>query len=176
MHSPLHQGPPPLGALLHMRYRDFYPLRPESVRSARYDFRHHVTISQLDPDVAEAAELCLSELATNAVVHAKDSRPRAWFHVSCSITGRRRPYIRLGVHDADSKHIPNIPRTPVDPLAILDSESESKRGLLLVVQLAEQVHIEHSNGKTIWCRFPIHLSPPTQHSSSARRATAPALP
>lgn len=164
MHSPFRQGPPPLGPLRNMRYTEFYPLHPGSVRHARQDFRHHVTISELTASVAEAAEVCLSELATNAVLHAEDPRPRRWFHVTCTISGMHRRHLMLGVHDIDSKHIPHVPDVPLDPLAAFDDESEGGRGLLLVAGLATAVRVDHGqgvNGKTIWCRFDLPSSAPT---------------
>jgi len=164
MHSPPHQGPPPLGNLRHMRYREFYPLRDQSVPQARHEFRAAAFRSDLDGGVAEAAEICLSELASNAVQHADDPRPRRWFHVSCNVLGVYRRYLLIGVHDVDSGHIPRMPRVPVDPLDAFDDESESGRGLLLVAGLATAVRIEHGpgvNGKTIWCRFDLPVGPPT---------------
>lgn len=162
MHSPSRQGPPPLGALRNMRYRDFYALRPESVPHARYDFRAHVVRSGLEPKVAEDAEVCLSELASNAVRHAEDHRERRWFHVSCNVLGHYRRYLQLGVHDVDSAHVPELPKIPLDPLDAFDDESETGRGLLLVVGLASAVRIEHGpgfNGKTVWCRFDLPSTP-----------------
>lgn len=180
MHSPFQPGPPPLGTLQHMTYRDFYPLQPGSVRQARYDFRHHATISNLAPKIAEDAEICLSELATNAVEHARDPRSRRWFHVSCGVLGSRRRYLRLGVHDVDGAHIPEIPSAPVDPLDVLDDESESGRGLRIVVNLATDVGVEHDpgNGKTVWCRFDLPgPSTLTRHLASlGRRASAFSAP
>jgi anti-sigma regulatory factor (Ser/Thr protein kinase) len=139
-----------------MRYTEFYPLRPESVGHARQDFRAAVTRSALFDSVAEAAELCLSELASNAVRHAHDPRPRRWFHVSCHVQSMRHRALRLVVHDVDSAHIPVMPRRPVDPLAALDEEAESGRGLLLIAGTATACGVEHGegvNGKNVWCTF-----------------------
>lgn len=178
MHSPLHQGPPPLGRLLHMQYRDFYPLRAESVAHARQDFRAAAHRAALYDSVAESAELCLSELASNAVRHAKDKRDRRWFHVSCHVGGtRRHHYLRIGVHDIDGAHIPTIPPVSLDPLAAFDEEAESGRGLFLVAQLSDEIGVEHGegcNGKTVWCRW--RLSPRAAPPRSARLCPAGPLP
>lgn len=177
MHSPSRQGPPPLGSLRNMLYRSFYPLLPESVPHARYDFRAHVTRSELAPRVAESAEVCLSELASNAVRHAEDDRLRRWFHVSCTIRGQYRRYLQLGVHDIDSAHIPEMPSTPADPFAMFDDESETGRGLLLIAGLADAVGVDHGpghNGKVVWCQF-VLPSPPTLAGRYVRHpAQAPA--
>lgn len=171
MHSPSRQGPPPLGSLRHMRYREFYPLRPESVPHARQEFRAQATRSELTADIAEAAEICLSELTSNAVRHAKDNRDRRWFHVDCNVLGRYRRYLEIGVHDVDSANIPELPTIPFDPLAAFDDESESGRGLLLVAGLADAVGVMHGpghNGKVIYCQF-ILPSPPSLFDRVVRR-------
>lgn len=178
MHSPSDQGPPPLGALRNMQYRDFYYLAEASVPHARRDFRAHVYRSALPVDVAQNAELCLSELASNAVRHAKDNRPRGWFHVSCNVLGHYKRYLQLGVHDIDSHNIPELPTAPLDPLAAFGEDQECGRGLFLVTQLADAVRIEHGpgcNGKTIWCRFDLP-SPPTLMQRLVPRSRIPAYP
>ncbi len=178
MHSPFRQGPPPLGALRNMRYRDFYPLANASVPHARHDFRARAFTSMLPSQIAESAELCLSELASNAVRHAEDKRDRRWFHVSSNVLGRHRRFLQIGVHDIDAAHIPDLPTVPVDPLAAFDDESETGRGLLLVSQLADGIGVEYGpghRGKTVWCRFYLP-SPPTLLQRFVPLARIPAYP
>jgi anti-sigma regulatory factor (Ser/Thr protein kinase) len=177
MHSPLRPGPPPLGSLRHLRYRSFYPLDQASVRHAREEFRAAVYRSQLDGDIAEAAELCLSELAGNAIRHAKDPRLRRWFHVECNVLGMRRRYVELGVHDIDGVHIPVLPdpATAADQLLDMDEDAESGRGLLLVAMRSDGIGVDHGpglNGKRMWCRW--YLPIPKKPVADPRAAWASA--
>lgn len=52
---------------------------PAAVGSARRDLRHTLAAWDVDTDAAETAALCLSELVTNAVVHAASG---CWVHVT----------------------------------------------------------------------------------------------
>jgi anti-sigma regulatory factor (Ser/Thr protein kinase) len=164
-----------------MIYRDFYPLQEGAIRPARNDFRTHAFRSQLPADIAEAAELCLSELASNAVEHAHDHRARAWFHVSCQITGRYRRSLRLAVHDIDGQHIPSLTtREKAPELLFSMDEAEEGRGLLLVAMYADEIGIEYGrgiNGKEIWCSWDLDTATGAERTASDPRAAwaTPAL-
>ena len=82
-----------------------------------------------------AAAALVSELATNAVLHAGTK-----FAVALTLDADR---LRLEVKDGSSAR-------PV--VRHYDDESTTGRGLRLVVQLSEQWGIEpHQESKTVWC-------------------------
>jgi anti-sigma regulatory factor (Ser/Thr protein kinase) len=88
-------------------------------------------------DLAWRAELVVTELATNAVRHA-----RTLFTVAMTWDGRR---LRIEVSDAQ----------PVPPRTVQEAPSPDAtggRGLLLVEQLSDRWgYHPHERGKTIWC-------------------------
>ncbi|WP_436318484.1 ATP-binding protein [Streptomyces caniferus] len=87
--------------------------------------------------------LCLSEAATNALVHA--GPPSFGFRARLAISG---PVVRLEIHDqgADRPHRKH-PRL----------DDTSGRGLLLVDELSDDWGVEEQQGtgKTIWITFKI---------------------
>ena len=90
---------------------------------------------RLDP-LAWQVELVVTELATNAVRHA-----RTLFTVAMTWDGRR---LRIEVSDAHP--------VPPEPRGALPPDATGGRGLLLVEQLADRWGYEpHERGKTIWC-------------------------
>ncbi|MFI0966981.1 ATP-binding protein [Streptomyces sp. NPDC021080] len=153
MHSPSHQAPPPLGALKHLIYRQRYPGDPANVARARHRLAGAADLAGLDADLAETALVCLSELTTNAVVHAQLP-----FNVMVSIGGQRRRYLQVGVHDTDEDHLPHLPSNRDDAEEYLDDLSYEQetglRGLAMVVMLADRSGVESDvNGKTVWFRL-----------------------
>lgn len=89
--------------------------------------------------VTEAAELCVSELATNAHRHAAQAEPDAPLEL---VVLRRGERLRCEVHDGD----PRPPR-PRDT----DALDEAGRGLLLLAATADE-HGAHTtpHGKAVW--------------------------
>jgi anti-sigma regulatory factor (Ser/Thr protein kinase) len=99
--------------------------------------------SHLAPEIREAAELMVSELATNAVVHADSS-----FEVLIDVTGTS-----LLVEVTD--HGVGAPR-PQSP----GEHDPHGRGLRIVQALSDSWGIDHREsgaGKTVW--FTVRLSP-----------------
>jgi anti-anti-sigma regulatory factor len=89
-------------------------------------------------DLVDRAELVVSELVTNAVVHTKGSlRLRLEW---------REERLHLAVHD----QLPRLLRLAGEPG---DLENEGGRGLLIVDQLASRWGVQHpaEGGKVIWC-------------------------
>ncbi|MFD8656509.1 ATP-binding protein [Streptomyces mirabilis] len=162
MHSPFHQPPPPLGALRHLCYRQPYPGLVDSVPAAREHFAKAAARGGLDSSVTEIALLCLSELATNAVVHA-----RRRFIVTVSVRGMRQRSVRVEVHDTH-EGAPAFPRSrdlALDYLAWLDGET-SGRGLAMVAVMADRGGVEWGpNGKAVW--FELRLDRPGAADSPA---------
>jgi anti-sigma regulatory factor (Ser/Thr protein kinase) len=116
------------------------------------------SLSALDPEVGEMAALLVSELATNAVVHATSD-----FAVTVlypSPTGR----VRIEVVDG----VPGEPMPLRPPPTALHG-----RGLLLVASLADEWGVEWTGrevGKTIW----FELAPATAAAGAAASVTADA--
>jgi anti-sigma regulatory factor (Ser/Thr protein kinase) len=127
-------GPGPGPGPVHRTHR--FPETTASVPLARQFVAE--SLSALDPEVGEMAALLVSELATNAVVHATSD-----FAVTVRYptpTGR----VRVEVVDG----VPGEPMPLRPPPTALHG-----RGLLLVSSLADEWGVEGSDsevGKTIW--------------------------
>ncbi|MFC9927118.1 ATP-binding protein [Streptomyces sp. NPDC127190] len=82
--------------------------------------------------------LCVSELATNAVLHGVP--PGRGFLLRLGYDGT---VVRVEVHDSG-------PGTPV----VAEEQDEGGRGLLLVAALADKWGVgERRPGKAVWCEF-----------------------
>ncbi|MCZ4510593.1 ATP-binding protein [Streptomyces sp. ActVer] len=117
-------------------------LTPEtrSVPEARRGARSVLTEWRIPADVAEAIELIVSELSTNAVRHARV--PDRFFEVALTYDGQKA--VEVEVSDAS----PRLPEPQVPPL-----DAESGRGLPLVAALAESWEIRNRViGKAVWAR------------------------
>lgn len=84
--------------------------------------------------------LCVSELATNALLHGVP--PGKHFLLFLRYDGR---VLRVEVHDSG----PGTPRIAADA-----AEGEGGRGLLLVAALSDKWGVEERDpGKRVWCEF-----------------------
>ncbi|MFD7440569.1 ATP-binding protein [Streptomyces sp. NPDC059909] len=94
---------------------------------------------------ADDVLLCVSELATNALVHGVP--PGRGFRLHLSLDG----VLRVEVHDSGDGEV----RVPaLEPVCAPDADAESGRGLLLVGALADKWGVgERSPGKIVWCEF-----------------------
>lgn len=120
---------------------------PVSVRAAR-DF----ALETLDTWGIEGRRddilLCVSELATNALVHGGGES--AAYVVATSIVGRN---LRVAVHDDAGAGVPEC-RTP-------DDSSDTGRGLLLVSKLADVWGVEGMGlTKIVWAEFVVEQAWP----------------
>jgi GAF domain-containing protein/anti-sigma regulatory factor (Ser/Thr protein kinase) len=129
----------PRTAGLHIQRRDL-----RGVRTARVFVHDHLGSWGLQ-DLADTLELIVSEIVTNALVHAGsdvDVRLRAF-----------PDHVRLEVRDWDSN--PPIP----SPLALAEeenAEAEHGRGMLIVETLAEEwISSPNGRGKTVSLNLPI---------------------
>jgi anti-sigma regulatory factor (Ser/Thr protein kinase) len=111
------------------------PPRLESVTEARRLVTELVAGSER-PELADSAALLASELASNAVLHA-----RTEFRVVAVLNH----CVRIEVHDR-SRTRPVV-RHSVDGLA------GTGRGLQLVERLSEAWGVELNSGKVVWCRI-----------------------
>jgi serine/threonine-protein kinase RsbW len=96
---------------------------------------------------ADAAVLCLSELATNAVVHSRSGEPGGSFSVRVRLAGRR---LRVEVGDQGG---------PWDSPGRVSTDEQNGRGLQIVGQLAARWGCAgHSRtGWTVW--YELDLDP-----------------
>ena len=94
--------------------------------------------------VVNDAQLCLSELAINAVDHA-----RSGFEVEVDHVGDR---VRIGVSDTSGDQ-------PV--LQLIDPLRSTGRGLLIVDAVAERWGVTplHPAGRSVWCEQPATGAP-----------------
>jgi len=110
-----------------------FPAVPESVGAARRFTRAALRRHPIAPETVDIATLLVSELATNAIVHATSA---------IQLRVRVGDDVRVEVHDASSD-APEI--TPGD------TERETGRGLELVSTLAEGWDWSpRPEGKVVW--------------------------
>jgi anti-sigma regulatory factor (Ser/Thr protein kinase) len=123
-----------------------FPANSAHVRDAR---RFLATILDGHPK-ADDALLCLSELATNAVVHSRSRQPGGSFTVRTHLDSR---HLRVEVCDQGG---------PWHTLTRTYADEQKGRGLLIVSQLATRWGCEgHSQtGWNVW--FEIEARPPGQ--------------
>jgi anti-sigma regulatory factor (Ser/Thr protein kinase) len=120
-------------------YHKAWPCHVENVAEARAFVSVHLVDGGL-PIIVEYAQLVVSELATNAVVHA-----RTPFGVTIS---RYDGVVEIAVGDDDSFE-------PAVPSA--DVQDQNGRGLRLVELCSNSwgVTAPSSGGKSVWARFKI---------------------
>jgi anti-sigma regulatory factor (Ser/Thr protein kinase) len=108
---------------------------PESVKAAREFVAGALAAWDLD-DLAEVAGLLTSELATNAVVHARTA-----YHIAVEY---RPPELLVEVHDGSR-------RLPVPRRALRDRKAANGWGLLIVEGLADRWGSRRERqGKNVW--------------------------
>ncbi|MFB6888778.1 SpoIIE family protein phosphatase [Kitasatospora sp. NPDC056327] len=107
------------------------------------------------PEVVDDAVVLVSELVTNAVVHAGTAA-----EVCCL---REDGTVRIEVTDHHPERglptVPDLPTTASDHYA--DADGEGGRGLLMCAALAERWGVEYGSGrKTVWFRLalPVHTA------------------
>lgn len=113
-----------------------FPGRPDQVRHAR---QYLAKVLEGCP-AADDAVLCLSELASNAVVHSRSRQPGGTFTVRAHVHGQR---LRVEVCDQGG---------PWASPGHVGADEQNGRGLLIVGQLAARWGCEgHSQyGWTVW--------------------------
>lgn len=124
----------------------FYRREHRSVSRARQFARTALADWDLD-HLADDVLLCVSELATNALLHGVP--PGRGYRLCLSLD--EGGLLRVEVHDSGTGE----PRLPVPlPYDGDEGEGESGRGLLLVSALADAWGVgERVPGKIVWCEF-----------------------
>ncbi|MGX1758194.1 ATP-binding protein [Streptomyces lydicus] len=123
----------------------FYRREHRSVPRARRFARTALADWELD-HLADDVLLCVSELATNALLHGVP--PGRGYRLCLSLD--EGGLLRVEVHDSGAGE----PRLPVPLREDDEGEGESGRGLLLVSALADAWGVdERVPGKIVWCTF-----------------------
>ena len=120
-----------------MTYERTLPPEPSSIRAARRFVTEALVSTGIPAEAVGRAELVVSELATNAVTHAKGA-----FTVSVDRSGRK---VRVEVADA-GRGLPRVRRATPDSI--------DGRGLVIVAALCTQWGVDRDPGhKTVWCEL-----------------------
>ncbi|MER5638633.1 SpoIIE family protein phosphatase [Kitasatospora sp. NPDC002227] len=116
------------------------------------------------PEVVDDAVVLVSELVTNAVVHAGTAA-----EVSCE---REPESLRIGVTDRHPERgLPSFAHVPTSSDRYADPDGEGGRGLLMCAALSSTWGVEYSAGrKTVWFRLPLPAQQP------GTRYALPSLP
>ncbi|MFD7506051.1 ATP-binding protein [Streptomyces sp. NPDC059850] len=130
-------------------HQQLFTRRKPSIRASRQFVTR--TLSEWGyTDRLDEIQICVSELATNALLHGVP--PGRKFRVRVAADEQE---VRIEVRDSGDGH-------PVSQAP--QPDSEHGRGLLLVTELADAWgDIEHTVGKTVW--FTMKSTPPTGHSA-----------
>ncbi len=94
---------------------------------------------QLDPEVVDLAQLLLSEVINNCVVHGISANPDAWIDVTASIY-RHTLCVEVSDGGPSFRHEPRLPAPDVG----------QSRGLYLVQELSSRWGISDARGATVW--------------------------
>ncbi|MBT2397003.1 ATP-binding protein [Streptomyces sp. ISL-100] len=115
----------------------FYPRERRSVARAR-EFTRDAAVAWRVGTRADDVLLCVSELATNALLHGVP--PGRGYQLRLLLSGQT---LRIEVHDSGD----GLPR-------LREPDGESGRGLVLVAALADEWGVgERELGKIVWCEF-----------------------
>lgn len=119
------------------------PARDTSVAAARRRVRHQLYGWGLPSTTCDNAQLIVSELVTNAVLHTQSSQVRCLLWSSGQV-------LRIEVADEGPGLVPRRP-------CPTDAEAENGRGLLLLDALAARwgvISPDHRSGCTVWAELP----------------------
>jgi Putative regulator of cell autolysis len=134
--------------------RSRYPAHPRQVANARRRARRVVAGWGADQETVDNVASTLTELVTNAVIHARTPRGR-----EVGVTLRLLDsLVRIEVRDADSTLLAG-PSEPSESTAVQQMPGNG-RGLLLVDRLCNGRwgSAEEVIGKTVWAEIPLTRS------------------
>jgi len=138
-----------------------FTAEPAEVAALRRVMRLHLRIWGLY-DIADDAQLCVSELVSNVVNHVGIGTPAT---LAVSMMDTR---LRIEVHDPDTRALPT--------LIAKECDAEEGRGMALVDALAVRWGVEfQGDRKSTWCELATALSAPHGHLGSPGVARAEAL-
>jgi anti-sigma regulatory factor (Ser/Thr protein kinase) len=136
-----------------MTWRRVFPGRLDQVARAR----SWTAMLLADTSRAEDAELILTELVSNALLHTRSGEPGGWFGVEITL-GR---HARIAVHDLGGRPTPQLVCTAPESDDVL---AEHGHGLRVVQDLAALVGVNGSpaSGHTVWALLALEPSPALQ--------------
>ena len=142
--------------------RSRYPAHPRQVANARHRAERVVGGWNAGQETIENVSAVVSELVTNAVIHARTPKGR---EVGLTLL-LLDSVVRVEVRDADPTLL-TAPAAPSDCPGV-DHLPGNGRGLLLVDQLCggRWGSVEEVIGKTVWAE--IHLIRPTAEDATAQ--------
>lgn len=121
----------------------------EEVAALRRIMRFHLGLWGLH-DLADEAQLCVSELVSNIITHVGPGTPAM---LAMSMNGA---HLRIEVHDPDPRALPT--------LVVADPDSEAGRGMALVDEVADRWGVLlRPDGKVVWCELATGLTAPNGH-------------
>ncbi|WP_093908195.1 ATP-binding protein [Streptomyces sp. cf386] len=111
----------------------------------------------------DAAQVCLSELATNVIQHVGQGTSAT---LSLALSG---PYLRLELEDPDARTLPT--------LLAASSAMESGRGMALVDALTDHRWgvIRRGVSKVVWCELAVDATPASGQANGPRVTRAEAI-
>ncbi|MET7603991.1 ATP-binding protein [Streptomyces avermitilis] len=138
-----------------------FTAEPTEVAGLRRIMRSHLGIWGLH-EVADEAQLCVSELVSNVITHVGPGTPAT---LAVSMNG---VHLRIEVHDPDTRALPNLLNANVD--------SEGGRGMALVDAVADRWGVELGpDRKVTWCELATRLSSASGHCGGTRVTRAEAM-
>jgi anti-sigma regulatory factor (Ser/Thr protein kinase) len=115
---------------------------PTAAYTVRSELRERLG-PRLDPEVLELAELLVSELVNNCVLHGAAAGPEVWIDVTASLFPRCL-WIEVSDGGPAFKHQPRAP----------SGDADSGRGLYLVEQVARRWGISARGTARVWFELP----------------------
>jgi hypothetical protein len=138
-----------------------FTAEPAEVAGLRRIMRLHLGIWGLH-DIADEAQLCVSELVSNVITHVGPGTPAT---LAVSMQGT---HLRIEVHDPDTRALPVLRDAGTD--------SEEGRGMALVDAVAARWGVLLCpDRKVTWCELATRLTAPNGHVEDPRVMRAEAL-
>ncbi|MEV5957372.1 ATP-binding protein [Streptomyces sp. NPDC051987] len=135
-----------------------FPAEPAEVAALRRLLRTHLSLWGL-AELAESAQLCLSELVSNVITHVGPGTPTT---LAVSISGT---CLRIEVHDPDTRALPRPTNSAPD--------AEAGRGMALVAAVAERWGVQLlPDRKITWVELASGLPEANGHSKDVRVSRA----
>lgn len=129
---------------------------PAEVAGLRRVMRLHLRLWGLS-DVADAAEVCVSELVANVIRHVGEGTP------STLEVGMNGTHLRVALRDPDTRALPTLVHAEPD--------DESGRGMALLDAVSDRWGvILGAESKLVWCDLATSLVTPGGHVGNGRVA------
>ncbi|MFD4942344.1 ATP-binding protein [Streptomyces sp. NPDC058409] len=133
---------------------------PEEVAALRRVMRLHLRLWGLS-DVADAAEICVSELVANVITHVGAGTP------SALVVEMNGTHLRVALRDPDTRALPTLLSAGPD--------DESGRGLAMLDAVSERWGVTlGADSKLVWCDLATSLVSSGGHINDPRVAKSEA--